>query len=128
LSGHRGQRVADVVREVLARSVREDLRDPQVGFVTITGVEMSPDLRHARVYVAAHGDDLTRGATIDGLNRAAPFLRRALAHEARLRFTPDLRFIEDSGVEHGSRVESLLSEIHSTDEAPSVDREEDPEE
>ncbi len=126
MTGHRGQRVADVLREVIARAVREELRDPRVGFVTITGVEVSADLRHARVYVAAHGGDPERAATLEGLNRAAPFLRRTVAHEARLRYTPDLRFLEDSGVERGSRVESLLGEIRASgEETPADDTGED---
>lgn len=110
MSGHRAERVADQVREILSRLLREELRDPRVGFVTVTDVALSPDLKNARVFVSfLHGDRETALAT---LNRAAGFLRRALAREAGLRFTPLLKFEEDTSIDRGFRVDELLREAH----------------
>jgi ribosome-binding factor A len=116
VTGRRSERVADVVRHELARLLREVVRDPQLGFVTITDVELSPDLRHARVWVSALGDD--PGPSLDALRRAAPFLRRSLARAAGLRVVPDLRFSHDPSVSEGSRVERLLREASDHDEEP----------
>jgi ribosome-binding factor A len=106
---HRSRRVADQVREELARLLREELRDPRVGFVTLTGVDLSPDLRQARVHVSILQADPEEA--LGALAKAAPFLRRGLARHAGLRFTPQLRFVEDRSARTGSRVESLLRDL-----------------
>jgi ribosome-binding factor A len=93
----------------LARILREELRDPRVGFVTLTGVEVSPDLRHATVYVSVLGDDLA--PTLKALGHAVPFLRRELARSAGLKHTPSLRFMEDRSIRGAQRIEDLLGEI-----------------
>jgi ribosome-binding factor A len=109
MSPRRADRVGERVRDELARIISTELRDPGVGFVTITSVELSPDLRHARVYVSVLGADLD--ASIAALRRATPFLRRELAHRAGLRFTPELRFLGDASIATGSRVERLLRDL-----------------
>lgn len=111
MTTHRPERVADVLRDVLARLVREELRDPRVGFVTITEVKVSPDLRHARVYVSRLGDPAERDASVSALNAATAFLRREIARRARLRRTPDLLFVEDEALASGFRVDDLLDGI-----------------
>jgi len=108
VSPRRPERVADVVRQVLARLLREQVRDPRVGFVTLTDVKLSPDLRHAVAYVTLL--DHPQQA-LAALNHAVPFLRRSLAREAGLRFTPDLRFVRDEGVESGQRLEQVLERL-----------------
>ena len=85
------------------------MRDPRVGFVTLTDVQLSPDLRSARVFVSTLDQD--ERTTLDALERAAPFIRQALARSAALRFTPRLQFVFDRTLATGSRVESLLQEI-----------------
>jgi len=104
----RAERVADRIRDDLARLLREQVRDPDVGFVTLTAVELSSDLRHARVFVSMLGDE-TR--SLEALRRATPFLRRALARESGLRFVPRLRFAADRSAATGSRVDQLLAEV-----------------
>jgi ribosome-binding factor A len=116
MTHHRSARVAEQIRGVLVGAIRE-VRDPLVGFVTLTGVELSPDLRQARVYVSRLGTDADREAAVTALNHAVPFLRHALATRARLRFTPALRFFSDAAVERGSRVEAILQEIHAQEES-----------
>jgi ribosome-binding factor A len=106
----RPDRVADRIREELARLLNEKARDPGLGFVTLTGVDLSPDMRHARVFVSVLGPDPE--PTLEALRRATPFLRRGLARRAGLRFTPQLRFALDPAVAAGTRVEQLLQEIH----------------
>ena len=120
----RHERVAEQIRGVLVELIRE-VRDPRVGFVTLTGVELSPDLKQARVFVSRLGSEAEREAAVEGLNHAATFLRRALADRARLRFTPGLRFVPDATLERGSRVEALLQEIHSHDVPPEAGAEDD---
>jgi ribosome-binding factor A len=114
--------VADLIRQEIARLLREEVRDPRIGFVTVTDVELSQDLRHARVFVSTLDPDAER--TLLALNRAVPFLRRGLARHAGLRFTPQLRFLLDSAVTTGSRVENLLDGLRDAGEiAPPSDAE-----
>jgi ribosome-binding factor A len=109
MSVNRSQRVGDRIREELARLLSEEVRDPGVGFVTITGVDLSPDMRNARVHVSALGK--SEETVLRALRRATPFLRRGLARRAGLRFTPELRFAIDPSIAQGSRVDRLLREI-----------------
>ena len=111
---HRNERVAEAIRAVLADAVRE-VRDPAVGFVTLTGVDLSPDRRLARVFVSRLGIEAERDAAVSALNHAAAFLRHEVAVRARLRYTPVLRFVSDPTVERGSRVETIIREIHAAD-------------
>jgi ribosome-binding factor A len=116
----RGERVAEQIRGVLADLIRE-VRDPRVGFVTLTGVELSPDLKQARVFVSRLGSEAERAAAVGALNHATPFLRRSLAVRARLRFTPALRFVSDATLERGSRVEAIIQKIHARDDETAGD-------
>jgi ribosome-binding factor A len=117
MTRRRNQRVAEEIRAVLAAAVRE-VRDPAVGFVTLTGVELSPDLRSARVYVSRLGTGPERDAAVTALNHAVTFLRNTVATRAQLRFTPRLHFIADPTIERGSRVEEIIREIHAEDGDP----------
>ena len=120
MTHRRNERVAEEIRGVLAGAIRE-VRDPSVGFVTLTGVDLSPDLRQARVYVSHIGTEADRDAAVTALNHACPFLRRELAGRARLRFTPALRFVSDATIERGSRVEAIIQELHAADDKSSDD-------
>lgn len=108
---HRAEKLADTIRDVIARAVREEIRDPQVGFVTITRVLVSPDLRQARVFVSRLGDANERARAVAALHRARTFLRRSLARDAAFRRVPELEFLEDPSVEEGSRLEGLLDDL-----------------
>jgi ribosome-binding factor A len=110
VTAHRSERVADRVRRALAQAIQLELRDPRVGFVSLTGLRLSPDLRHARVYVSVlePGDPQ---ATIAALNHAAPFLRRRLAREAGLRFTPEILFVPDDVQASGQRLDVILDRL-----------------
>lgn len=106
MSGHRPSRVGERIQDELARIIREQMRDPRVGFVTVTGVEVSPDLKYAKVYFSVLGGDPKD--SLKALISATPFLRRELAHCAGLKHTPSLKFLEDTSIERAQRVEELL--------------------
>lgn len=116
VSGHRPERIADVVRDVVARLLREEVRDPRIGFVTLTDVRVSPDLRHAKVFFSRLGSDDDRESSRRALNHAVPFFRRALAREAGLRHTPDIRFEVDRSLEQGARVDALIDAVSTESE------------
>lgn len=118
MSGHRPDRVADQIRRILADLLRGEVRDPRVGFVTVTGVEISSDLRHARIAFSVLGDTKPEEAT-RALRRATPFLRRSLGREMSLRHVPELRFIHDTTLERAQRIDDLLAADHEG-EAPSA--------
>lgn len=105
----RADRVADRIREELARLLREEVRDPRIGFVTLTSVDLSPDLRHARIYFTVLGQETQQA--LAALDRASPFLRRKLARSAGLRFTPRLEFRHDASLESGLRVDRILDDL-----------------
>jgi ribosome-binding factor A len=110
MRGARMRRVDEAMRAVLSDAIATDLKDPRIGFVTVTGVKTSPDLRHARVYVSVLGDDLERRATMEGLRSAHGFLQRRLADELTLKHTPSLTFEYDESVDRGMRISRLLDE------------------
>lgn len=103
----RSNRVEELAREVLSEAVQE-LKDPRVGFVTVTGVKLSKDLKMAQVYVSAMGTDDEREKTIKGLRHAKPHLRSVLGREIRLRRLPELEIVEDLTAQTSQRLEELL--------------------
>jgi ribosome-binding factor A len=104
------RRVDEAVRAVLGEAIASDLQDPRVGFVTVTGVKTSPDLRHARVYVSVLGDAAVRAATLEGLRSAHGFLQVAIASQLSLKHTPTLTFEYDESVDRGMRITGLLQQ------------------
>ena len=111
--GRRPARVADLIRqEIGTLLVRGVVHDPDIGFVTLTRVEVSPDLQLARVYYTSLGDDAARRATAEALERAIPFFRRQLGSRLQLRRTPELVFRVDRSLEHQDRVEQILRDLH----------------
>jgi ribosome-binding factor A len=111
----RMRRVNAAVREVLSEGVAE-LKDPRIGFVTVTGVETSPDLRQARVFVSVLGSEAKREKTLAGLNAAHGVLQSRLARELRMKRTPQLAFEYDPTVERGVRMNQLIDELAPRDE------------
>src|SRR5215475_110987 len=108
MRGGRMRRVDEAMRAVLSDAISKDLKDPRVGFVTVTGVKTSPDLRHARVYVSVLGNDDARAASIEGLRSAHGFLQRRVATELTLKHTPSLAFEYDESVDRGMRITQLI--------------------
>ena len=109
------RRVNEAVREVVSEAVGE-LKDPRIGFVTVTGVETSPDLRHARVFVSVLGSEAKRAKTLDGLAAAHGVLQARVARELRMKRTPQLAFEYDPTVERGVRMTQLIDELAPRDD------------
>lgn len=121
MTTYRARKIADLIRHTLADVVRREIRDPRVGMVTVTEVRVSPDLKHARVFVSSLGAPGARTVAVEGLNHAAPFLRRALGRSVALRYVPELTFVEDTTLEQGERVERLLRDIHEAERDADAD-------
>src|SRR5829696_498575 len=107
---NRMRRVNESVRQVLSEALLE-LKDPRIGFVTVTGVVTSRDLRHARVYVSVLGNELKQRKTLAGLDAAHGVLQARISRELRLKRTPQLEFAYDPSVEHGVRMSALIDEL-----------------
>jgi ribosome-binding factor A len=106
----RMRRINEVMRKVLGGAILRDLEDPRIGFVTVTSVDTSPDLRSARVYVSVLGDQADREATLAALRSSHGLLQAAVAREIRMKRTPTLTFHYDEGPERAARVTRLLEE------------------
>ena len=102
------RRVDEAVREVLSDAISKQVKDPRVGFVTVTAVETAPDLRRARVFVSVLGDAGVRKRSLQGLRSAHGVLQRVVARELRLKHTPTLEFVYDDTSERGMRIAELI--------------------
>lgn len=105
------ERVAELLKSEISDILRDRLRDPRIGFVTITDVEVSKDLRHASVFVSIYGDKEAQKRTLEGLDSAANFVRAELARRISLKFIPQLVFRFDPSVEHADRIARLLADL-----------------
>jgi ribosome-binding factor A len=106
----RMRRVNEAVREVVSARIAGGLRDPRIGFVTVTSVDTSPDLRQARVYVSVLGSPEEREATMAGLESAHGLLQQSVARELRMKNTPTLQFVFDESIDRGMRITELLDD------------------
>jgi ribosome-binding factor A len=104
------RRVNEAVREVVSAHIAGDLKDPRIGFVTVTSVDTSPDLSHARVYVSVLGDEDERERTLEGLRSSRGYLQAMLNDELHLKCTPTLAFVYDDSIEQGMRLSQLIDE------------------
>jgi len=107
----RADRVGDLIRSELADIILRKIKDPRVGFVTLTGVKVSDDLKHARVFVSVLGDDEAKKASIKGLKSAAHFVQSELGRRLKLRYTPELTFQLDESIEKGAQMLDKLREL-----------------
>src|SRR5262245_1840053 len=107
----RTQRVALQIQQEISLILSRNLKDPRSGFVTVTGVDLSPDLRYAKVYVSAMGDDKTRRGSLEALNHAAGWIRHELGQRIRMKFLPEIVFRTDTSLDYGERIDRLLDEI-----------------
>jgi ribosome-binding factor A len=118
-------RLNEQFKRELSELIRTHVRDPRVGVVTVTGVEMASDLGSARVFVRIIGDQAEFKGTLEGLDAAAPFLRGRLGRLLHIRRIPELRFREDRSMEHAQRIEKLLSEVDVPEEDPADEADSD---
>jgi ribosome-binding factor A len=111
MSTGRMRRVDEAIRQVIGEAAAGELKDPRVGFITVTDVRTSPDLSQARVYVSVLGDESAREATLQGLRSAHGYLQRRVASELRLKRTPTLTFIYDDTTDKALRIDALIDEV-----------------
>jgi ribosome-binding factor A len=119
----RSQRVAEQIRRELAELIRQEVKDPRVGFITLTDVEITPDYAHAKVYFTSMTGEEGLDEILTGLRRASGFLRRELGRRVRIHTTPELHFHYDKSVEEGSRLSQLIDKVVREDEARGRDDE-----
>jgi ribosome-binding factor A len=112
------RRVNVAIREIIGNALTQDIKDPRIGFVTLTGVETAPDLTHAKVFVTVYGKLVEKEATLEALRHSRPYLQRLIADELDLRRTPNLEFIYDQSVDQGMRIQALLRSSGAADLPP----------
>jgi ribosome-binding factor A len=115
-SSRRPEQMAETLRQVITETLAREVRDPRVGFVTVTAVLVSNDLSHARVLVSVPGEEVEKTRAIEGLQSAAGFLRSRAARTLTTRTVPELHFELDRGLEHAVRINELLNSIRREDE------------
>lgn len=111
----RPRRVAEQIQRELAELIQVEVKDPRVGMVTLTGVDVSADYAHAKVYFSLLGDQARVDAALKGLNSAAGFLRSQVAHRMKLRVMPMFHFIHDVSIENGARLDKLIADAVAED-------------
>lgn len=112
MSSHRTAKIAEEIKRELSQMIREEMKDPRVkGLISITQVEVTNDLRYAKVYVSQLGDDQEMAATLKALEKASGYLRSELARRLQLRATPEPLFKPDRSMEYGARINKILTEV-----------------
>lgn len=111
MAKNRTGRVSEQIKKELSILIQTELKDPRIGFVTVTGVDVTNDLSQAKVYLSVFGDDEKKAESLKGIDKANGFLRTEIGKRIRLRHTPELIFKIDESVAYGSRIEKLLGEI-----------------
>ena len=121
----RTDRVSDLIKDEISRLLLLEVRDPRVGFVTITGASVSPDLKAVRIHVSVLAEPAARQESLKALNAAAGFFRRALFKNLRLRFAPAVSFHLDESLDRGDRIERVLRQIHGNEDSAAAQDEEE---
>jgi ribosome-binding factor A len=111
MPGARRERVEELIVREVSDILRREVKDPRIGFITVTGAEVSPDLRQARVFVSVLGSEEEREAALKGLNSAARFIRSQFGKRVEMRVTPEFTFRFDTSIERGARIHDLLQQV-----------------
>jgi ribosome-binding factor A len=127
VASYRMRRVNEAIKEIIGNAISQDLKDPRIGFVTLTGVDTVPDLAHAKVFVSVYGKQAEKDDTLEALQHARPFLQRLIADELKMKRTPTLDFVYDQSVDQGMRIQAILkssgaADLPPADEEQSLDR------
>ena len=117
VASYRMRRVNEAIKEIIGTALARDIKDPRVGFVTLTGVDTAPDLSHAKVFLSVYGKQAEKDATFEGLRAARPYLQRLISDELRLKRTPMLEFVHDASVDQGMKIQAMLK-ASGVDELP----------
>lgn len=116
MSGSRRERIQEEIKKIVSHILQQEVKDPNVGFVTVTSVELSGDFRHAKVFVSILDDKQKQRETLAGLEKATGFIRSELGKQIRLRHVPELVFVFDESIEHGDHINKLLKELNPSKE------------
>jgi ribosome-binding factor A len=108
----RSERIGELILAEIADLLTREIKDPRIGFVTFTRVEMSDDLRHAQVFVSSFGAEPEKARTLQGLSSATGYIRRRLGRALHLRYTPELSFLLDGSLEHGAKIAQIIRQLH----------------
>ena len=111
MSGQRERRVGELLKEEISKIIRREVKDPRIGFVSITDVEVSGDLRHAKVFVSVYGDEQEKEDTMAGLKKATGFIRKLVGDRITTYHTPEIIFRYDDSIEHGVYISNLIKEV-----------------
>ena len=117
MSKHRPNRLSETLKEEISKLILVELKDPRIGFVTVTSVDVANDLAHAKVYVSVLGSKDEGKTSLDTLNRAAGFLRTEVGKRIRLRHVPALVFVYDPSIQHGAHIAKLLRDVGVSDDS-----------
>lgn len=115
---HRPERVAEAIKKEVADLIRNEIKDPRIGFVTITGVEVTRDLSYAKVFISVMGSEEQRKESLSALQKAAGYMRSEIGRRIKVRHAPELLFKLDTSLDHGTRIMELLHEIKNDEEKP----------
>jgi ribosome-binding factor A len=115
VTSYRMRRVNEALKEIIGNALAQELKDPRIGFVTLTGVDTAPDLSHAKVFVSVYGKQTEKEATLEGLRAARPFLQRLIGDELPLKRIPALEFVYDQSVDQGMRIQAILKKSEAED-------------
>ena len=112
----RADRVSDLLKEEISQMLLKEVKDPHIGFMTITGVDVSRDLQVAKVFYTILGDEKQASESAQALNRVSPFIKRQLGKRLRMRYIPDIIFRYDHSLEYGSRIDTILNQLNDPEE------------
>ncbi len=107
----RSEKVAEAIHEIVSQLLVKGLKDPRIGFVTVTGVKVTDDLHHATVYFTVVGSEEEKKATAAGLASSCSFIRKGMGKLLRMRYVPELHFVYDTSLDYGNRIDAILKEI-----------------
>lgn len=125
MSGQRERRVGELLKEEISQIIRREVKDPRIGFVSITDVEVSGDLRHAKVFVSVYGDDQEKEETMAGLEKATGFIRKLVGERITTYHTPEIIFRYDDSIEHGVYISKLIKDVRKEDKKAKESRREE---
>jgi len=112
MSNVRIHRVAEQIKKEVSQLIQNELKDPRVGFITVTDVEVTGDLQEATIYISILGNESQKQDSFEGLKKAEGFIRREVGKRIRLRHTPEISFVFDGSIEYGNKIEKILSQIN----------------
>jgi len=119
VSNVRVHRVAEQIKKEVSQLIQNELKDPRVGFITVTDVEVTGDLQEATIYISILGSEAQKQESFEGLKKAEGFIRREVGKRIRLRHTPEISFVFDGSIEYGNKIEKILSQINNEPKAES---------